>query len=150
MVVVEAAKLLGMERVPTIRLEGLNEDQIRAYVLADNKLAENAGWDPQILAIEFQYLVGLNSADFDVTITGFEIPEVDAVIAAVSDSSEPELPVPEPDREVRAITQPGDVWKLDKHRIMCGNCLARKHLSHSDGNQACGWRVHRSALQCAD
>lgn len=119
----EAAKLLGMERVPTIRLEGLNEDQIRAYVLADNKLAENAGWDPQILAIELQYLVELESVDLDVTITGFEIPEVDAVITAVSGSSEPEPAVPEPDRDTPAITQPGDVWKLDKHRIICANSL---------------------------
>ncbi|HMG84938.1 MAG TPA: ParB/Srx family N-terminal domain-containing protein [Terracidiphilus sp.] len=115
---VEAAKLLGMERVPTIRLEGLNEDQIRAYVLADNKLAENAGWDSQILAIELQYLVELNSADLDVTITGFEIPEVDAVITAVSGESEPEPPVPEPDRDGQAVNQPGDLWKLDKHRII--------------------------------
>jgi ParB/Sulfiredoxin domain len=119
----EAAKLLGMDRVPTIRLEGLSEDQIRAYVLADNKLAANAGWDPQILAIELQYLVNLESADFDVTITGFEIPEIDALIAEVNESSEQESPVPEPDRDVPSVCQPGDVWKLDKHRIICGNAL---------------------------
>lgn len=108
---VEAARLLVMDRVPTIRLEGLNEDQIRAYVLADNKLAANAGWDPQILAIELQYLVNLESADFDVTITGFEIPEIDAIIAEVNESSEQEPPVPEPDRDVPSVCQPGDVWK---------------------------------------
>jgi DNA modification methylase len=120
---VEAAKLLGMDRVPTIRLENLTDEQIRAYMIADNKLAQNAGWDPQILAIEFQYLVNLESADFDVTITGFEIPEIDAVIAEVNQSSEQEPPVPEPDRKVPTVTQPGDVWTLDKHRIICGNSL---------------------------
>lgn len=120
---VEAAKLLGMERVPSIRVEGLNEDQIRAYVLADNKLAENAGWDPQVLAIELQYLIELDCADFDVTITGFEVPEVDAVIAEASGFSEQEPPVPEPNRDLPAVTQAGDVWKLDKHRIVCGNAL---------------------------
>lgn len=119
----EAAKLLGMDRVSTIRLDHLSEDQIRAYVLADNKLAANAGWDPQILAIELQYLVNLESADFDVTITGFEIPEIDAIIAEVNESSEQEPPVPEPDRDVPSVCQPGDVWKLDKHRVICGNAL---------------------------
>jgi ParB-like chromosome segregation protein Spo0J len=67
---VAAAQLLGMEHVPTIQLENLNEDQIRAYVLADNRLAEKAGWDQSILAIELQHLLSIDS-DFDVTITGF-------------------------------------------------------------------------------
>jgi ParB-like chromosome segregation protein Spo0J len=64
---VEAAKLLGMNQVPTIRLESLSEDQIRAYVIADNKLAENAGWDSSILAIELQHLLTLDCSVFDVT-----------------------------------------------------------------------------------
>src|SRR5665213_294795 len=67
---VEAAKLLGMDQVPTIRLENLTEDQIRAYVIADNRLAEKAGWDHSILSIELQHLLTLDG-DFDVTITGF-------------------------------------------------------------------------------
>src|SRR6266702_4126807 len=64
---VAAAKLLGMQEVPTIQLDKLTRDQIRAYVLADNKLAENAGWDRSILAIEFRYLLTIEH--FDVTIT---------------------------------------------------------------------------------
>src|SRR5579871_4288124 len=91
---VKAARLLGMDRVPTIRLDHLSEDQIRAYILADNKLAENAGWDHQVLAIELQHLVDLESADFDVTITGFEVPEIDAILAEVDEGSGPELPAP--------------------------------------------------------
>ncbi len=76
---IEAAKLLGMEKVPTIRLADLTEAEIRAYVIADNKLAENAGWDRELLAIEFQGLLELD-LDFDITITGFEMHEIDILI----------------------------------------------------------------------
>src|SRR5690242_18088926 len=65
----QASKTLGMEWVPTIRLENLTPEQLRAYVLADNRLAEKAGWDKSILAIELQHLLTLDN--FDVTITGF-------------------------------------------------------------------------------
>jgi ParB-like chromosome segregation protein Spo0J len=65
----EAARQLGMDQVPTIRLENLTEDQIRAYVIADNKLAENAGWDKAILAIELQHLLNIEDPDFDITVT---------------------------------------------------------------------------------
>src|ERR1700722_5433553 len=69
---IRAAQLLGLSEVPTIRLENLSTDQVRAYVIADNRLAEKAGWDKSILAIELQSLLTIDS-DFDVTITGFEI-----------------------------------------------------------------------------
>ena len=68
-----------MEQVPTIRLEGLTRMQIRAYVIADNRLAEKAGWDKSILAIELQHLLTIDG-DFDVTITGFEVPEIDLIL----------------------------------------------------------------------
>jgi ParB-like chromosome segregation protein Spo0J len=74
---VEAAKLLGLEAVPTLRLSHLNAAQRRAYVLADNKLALNAGWDREVLALELQ---GLIEIDFDVEITGFSLAEVDLVL----------------------------------------------------------------------
>ncbi|HXC43341.1 MAG TPA: ParB/Srx family N-terminal domain-containing protein [Candidatus Dormibacteraeota bacterium] len=76
---VEAAKLLGIALVPTIRLENLSPNQIRAYVIADNRLAENAGWDKLILAIELQHLLTIEN-DLEVTITGFEIPEIDLIL----------------------------------------------------------------------
>ena len=69
-----------METVPTIVLEGFSEDEIRAYVIADNKIAEKAGWDPKILAIELQHLVSIEST-FDVTLTGFEMPEIEILFA---------------------------------------------------------------------
>ncbi len=79
---VEAAKLLGIETVPTIRLSDMTEPQRRAYVLVDNKLAENAGWDQELLALELQYLTELE-LDFDITITGFEAVEIDILIQSL-------------------------------------------------------------------
>ena len=67
-----AAKMLGLESVPTIAIEHLNEAKLRAYVLADNRLAEEAGWDKDILRLEFQHLSSLE-LDFDLTLTGFEV-----------------------------------------------------------------------------
>jgi DNA modification methylase len=120
---VEAAKTLGMSQIPTIRLENLNEDQIRAYILADNKLAENAGWDTSILAIELQHLLTLDCADFDVTITGFEVPEIDIILEEAQESSAALEAIPEANLNTPVVTQPGDLWLLGKHRIVCGNAL---------------------------
>ncbi|MGA2908981.1 MAG: DNA methyltransferase [Terracidiphilus sp.] len=120
---VEAAKVLGMAQVPTIRLEGLSDEQIRAYIIADNKLAENAGWDRSILAIELQNLITLDCADFDVTITGFEIPEIDVILEEAQRASEMEDPLPEPVLDEAPVTEPGDLWLLGQHRIQCGNSL---------------------------
>ena len=76
---VEAAKRLGWKSVPAICLSDLSEEDIRAYVIADNRLAENAGWDNDLLALEFQYLNDLE-LDFDLSLTGFELPEIDVVL----------------------------------------------------------------------
>jgi hypothetical protein len=117
---VAAAKLLGMQEVPTIRLDELTPDQVRAYVLADNKLAENAGWDRSILAIELQHLLSLDS--IDVTVSGFEVPEIDVIIGEAKSAEEKEevtLPTGP------AVAQPGDLWCLGNHRIFCGNSLAQ-------------------------
>jgi hypothetical protein len=118
---VAAAKLLGLSEVPTIRPENLSPDQIRAYVLADNRLAEKAGWDKSILAIELQHLLTIES-DFDVTVTGFEIPEIDLVLFSEIDKPDPDdafevAENPEP------VSRVGDLWHLGKHRILCGSSL---------------------------
>jgi DNA modification methylase len=118
---VDAAKLLGMEMVPTIRLEDLTEAEIRAYVIADNKLAENAGWDRELLAIELQGLTELD-IDIDVTITGFEMPEIDILIGEIDadEEDDPADDVPEVDGGP-PITRPGDIWCIGKHRLICGD-----------------------------
>ena len=120
---IEAAKLLGIDKVPTIRLEDLTEAEVRAYVIADNKLAENAGWDRELLAIELQGLIELDT-DFDITITGFEMPEIDILIGelevAVEDDPGDEVP------EVSdgpSVTRAGDIWCVGKHRLLCGDAL---------------------------
>jgi 16S rRNA G966 N2-methylase RsmD len=118
---VAAAKELGLSQVPTIRLEDLTPDQVRAYVIVDNRLAETAGWDRAILAIELQHLMTIDS-DFDVTITGFEIPEIDLLLATEDDKPDPDdtFQVAE---AVQPVTQVGDLWHLGKHRVLCGNSV---------------------------
>ena len=81
---VEAAKLLGLDSVPTVRLAHLNAAQRRAYVLADNKLALNAGWEGELLAIELQGLIDIN---FDVELTGFSPTEIDLVLEEAREGS---------------------------------------------------------------
>ena len=112
---VQAAKLLGMDTVPTIRLESLTEDQIRAYVIADNRLAEKAGWDDSILAIELQHLLTID--DFDVTITGFEIPEIDLIFEEARGNEDKSDHIPVEDTTGPAVTRVGDLWKLGPHLV---------------------------------
>jgi DNA modification methylase len=119
---VEAAKILGMSDVPTVQVDHLTPGQIRAYVIADNKLAENAGWDRALLALELQELsVHL---DFDVTITGFETAEIDLLIRDLDgDSPDDADEVPEIDRSSPAVSRPGDLWHIGDHRLLCGDAL---------------------------
>lgn len=121
---VEAARLLGMKTVPCLRLEHMTPEQKRAYVLADNKLALNAGWDDDILAGELQALMS-SDLDFDIGVTGFSIPEIDGLM----DQVEPEDPgdpaddrLPD-DANVPSRCRVGDLWQLGPHRLTCGDSL---------------------------
>jgi DNA modification methylase len=119
----QAAKQLNMAEVPTLCLEHLSPDEVRAYMLADNKLAELAGWDQEILAIEFQHLASLDLG-FDLEITGFDMGEIDFIIdGAVSAKLDPADEIIEPATDRPAITKTGDLWLLGKHRLYCGNSL---------------------------
>jgi DNA modification methylase len=128
---VQAAKLMGMSAVPTICLENLTPDQIRAYVIADNRLAEDAGWDEQILKIELQHLISL--PDIDVSITGFEVPEIDLIIGSAPVEEDPDDQLPEETDEV--ITKPGDLWCLGHHRIYCGDARSASSFTALMGNR---------------
>jgi DNA modification methylase len=119
---VAAAKLLGIIQVPTICLDNLTEDEIRAYILADNKLAEKAGWDHSILAIELQHLTSVD-LEFDVSITGFEVGEVDLILQEVVAAEGQEEKEPVEIGSGPAVTQRGDVWLLGNHRLICGDAL---------------------------
>jgi DNA modification methylase len=118
---VEAAKLLGIDAVPTCKLSHLSDAEKRAYILADNKLAENAGWDKEMLAIELQGLIEL---DVDIELTGFETAEIDLVLEEAREASGapvgPEDKTPEPSPGP-AVTQTGDLWLLGNHRLLCGD-----------------------------
>ncbi|MBZ9873180.1 site-specific DNA-methyltransferase [Mesorhizobium sp. BR1-1-9] len=125
-----AARLLGWKEVPTLSITHLNETQKRAYIVADNRIAEKAGWDKQLLAIELQALADL---DFDVSLTGFDIPEVDLIIAEFSPDNqddadeEEEIELPAKDAGP-AVARPGDVFLLGDHRLICGDALSTEVL----------------------
>ncbi len=116
---VAAANELGMREVPCLRLDHMSADEKRAYVLADNKLALNAGWDEDLLAAELGALMSAD-LDFDVSITGFSIPEIDNVLESVApgDPEDDVLPYKAPAR-----AQLGDIWQLGSHRLICGDAL---------------------------
>lgn len=111
-----AAKEMGLEEVPTITLEGLEEPQKRALRLADNKIALNAGWDIDLLKIELGELATMD-IDIDVTVTGFSTGEIDVLLEDEPDPDDEIVPaVPKTPR-----TKPGDIWTLGEHRIGCGD-----------------------------
>ncbi len=119
---VAAARLLGMTDVPCMQLDRMTKDEKRAYVLADNKLALNAGWDEDLLAAELGALVSAD-LDFDVELTGFSIPEIDVIFETV-EPEEPGDPRDDviPDGALSRVC-PGDVWQLGAHRLICGDAL---------------------------
>ncbi len=120
---VMAAKELGMAEVPTIRLSQLSPEERQAYVLADNKIALNAGWDQDLLAIELQGLIDL---EFDLDLTGFSLAEIDLTLDGARERRReageggdgldevPALPA-------EAVTRRGDLWRLGPHRLLCGD-----------------------------
>ena len=127
-----AARKLGHKEVPTIELADLTETQKKAYIIADNRLALNAGWDNEMLKIEFDELADLG---FDMELTGFTLDEIEALApielnAGLTDEDEaPPLP-----QEPK--TKPGDIYKLGKHRLMCGDSTSIDHLERLCDEQA--------------
>lgn len=120
----EAARILQMETVPCVRLEHMTASQKRAYVLADNKLALNAGWDEELLAEELESLVAID-IDFDISVTGFSIADVDSLIEGLHivephDPDDEQIPATSDGPTVSRI---GDIWSLGPHRLICGNAL---------------------------
>lgn len=122
----EAARSLGIEAVPIVRLSHLSAAEKRAYVIADNRLAEKSGWDKEILAIELQNLIEL---EFETEAIGFETAEVDLIIGAASEA-DPNGPNGQEDAPPPAPQTPtcqlGDIWVLGRHRLICGNARAEQ------------------------
>lgn len=122
---VAAARLLGLESIPTLRLSHLTPEERRAYVIADNKLALDAGWDQDLLALELQALIDLG---FDMNLTGFSTAEIDLTLDAARDRNPESDAKPEdaiPTMGEVAICQPGEMWEVGRHRLICGD--ARDH-----------------------
>ena len=111
-----AARKLGMATVPCIELAHLSDTQRRAYILADNKLALNAGWDAELLGLELKELQAL---DFDVALAGFDAEELATLLADQTEGLTDPDEVPETPAEPVSVL--GDVWVLGKHRIVCGD-----------------------------
>jgi DNA modification methylase len=113
-----AARKLGLDRVPVIELAHLTPLQKRAYILADNRIAENAGWDEELLKVE---LAELKLGDFDLALTGFDTDELDRLLdsEAGNEGLTDEDAVPE--TSAQSISKPGDVWVLGEHRLLCGD-----------------------------
>lgn len=127
-----AARQIGMTEVPVLRLSHLSVEERRAYVLADNKLALNAGWDQELLALELQALIDL---EFDVTVTGFSLAEVDLTLdrareasTDAPDGADRVPPLPE-----RAATRSGDLWCIGRHRLLCGDARAMADVARLVG-----------------
>jgi DNA modification methylase len=119
---VMAAQLLGMDRVPVVELAHLSETQKRALVLADNRLAEAAGWDRELLALE---VADLDAMGVDLGTLGFEAAEIDALLSA--DAADPrEEDTPDP--PVVPVARPGDLWFLGGHRLLCGDATMGKDV----------------------
>ena len=115
-----AARKLGMAEVPVIELAHLSDTQKRALILADNKLALNAGWDEEMLALE---IFDLKDEGFDVDLVGFDVDELEELSDHVQEVDGLTDPDATPELPEEAITKPGDVWLLGKHRVMCGSSV---------------------------
>lgn len=128
-----ASKKLGMEEVPCIVLEGLTEAQKKAYIIADNKMALNAGWDEELLKIELE---NLKELDFDLELTGFNVDELDDILN-FNESEDAE----EDDYEIVVPEEPkaklGDIYQLGNHRLMCGDSTSVDDVEKlMNGNKA--------------
>jgi DNA modification methylase len=124
---VEAAKKLASRNVPCIRAGHLTEAQKRTFTILDNRLAEEATWDFQLLAKEIEFL---QNEAVDLTMTGFEIPEIEMIFDAAdppaSNAEDDEVPDLAPNR---VITKPNDLWTLGEHRLFCGDACRRESFA---------------------
>nr|DAJ49712.1 MAG TPA: adenine specific DNA methyltransferase [Caudoviricetes sp.] len=112
-----AALKLGLKKVPCVKENHLTETQKRAYIIADNKLSLNAGWDNELLAVELSELEG---ADFNLDLLGFDEAELSSIFDADKDVNDDDFDV-EKELEEPCFSKTGDIWTLGKHRVICGD-----------------------------
>ncbi len=117
-----ALKQLGQDSIPILRVDHLSAAQLRAYVIADNRTALNAGWDIEILKEDFSLLL---DSELDVTVTGFDFAEIDQILNQAGEQAvDPADEVPPTPR--RAVTRLGDIWQIGRHRLICGDATKRE------------------------
>ena len=124
-----AARKLDLDAVPVVVLDHLTPTQRRAYILADNQLALQAGWDQELLAVE---LADLSAAGFDLALTGFSDEELADLLGDIEETKRADeaAPIAEPEDEdipdapATPVSQPGDIWQLGAHRLICGDSTA--------------------------
>lgn len=116
---VEAAKLAGLTEVPAVVIRHLTPAQKKAYILADNRLAELSGWDKNILKVELEELQSIEDGDFDLTLTGFDTPEIDVLLAP------PDAPASENagflEKSIPSRVKSGELWQLGAHKLLCAD-----------------------------
>ncbi|MGC1220833.1 MAG: ParB/Srx family N-terminal domain-containing protein, partial [Candidatus Sulfotelmatobacter sp.] len=120
-----ACQLLGITEIPTICLSHLSPEQIRAFIIADNKLTENAAWNEILLGEQLKSLSEID-LNFSLEATGFEMGEIDVLIEGLSQPSDSAQHDPAdvlPDQSEILVSAPGDLWQLGKHRVLCGDAL---------------------------
>ncbi len=124
---VRAAQKLNLDELPCIVLKDLSEAQKKAYIIADNKLALNSGWNEDLLKIEIEELQGM---DFDIDLLGFDSTELDDILS-LADSDNEGLTDPDevPETPDKAISIQGDLWLLGNHRLMCGDSTEQKSVT---------------------
>jgi DNA modification methylase len=133
----EAARKLGLPEVPVLVLEHLTAAQRRAYVIADNQLALEAGWDDELLAQELKALEDLGSdLGFDLQVTGFDRGDIDDLFASLAGDDEADDDEQEtvPEAPAEPTTRAGDVWVLGGHRLMCGDSTIAEHVAELVGD----------------
>ena len=113
-----AARLLNLPEVPVVVLADLSDAHLRSLRLALNRLSDDSSWDAKELSVEFSDIMQLDQT-FDLTLTGFEMGEIDVLLDGSNEEEEP--PVPDIDPEAPAVTRPGDLWNLGTHRLLCGD-----------------------------
>ncbi len=133
----EACKLIGMDTVPAVRVTDLNDDQVRALMVADNRLSELSSWDDQLLGEHLKVLSDLD-LNFDIESIGFDYGEIEQRVLALNEVDEGEDDgsdeLPDPD-SIDPITRVGDLWTLGEHRILCGDSTYSKSYAQLLGQR---------------
>lgn len=120
-----AAKKLGLKTVPAIKLDHLTENQRRALAIADNKIAENAGWDEELLRLELQNLA---DEDFDLELLGFDDVELDDLLTSLDDDEAAALDENVPEVQENPVSRIGDIWIMGEHRLLCGDSTSEADM----------------------